>query len=83
MSLILEGNNKLVPIPPNQYELHQALIFNETLNSTQAYMTFGHYEGNIDVFCLQEHCVFGWMSNEWVGKILVFGLWVGVLHCGF
>jgi hypothetical protein len=30
------------------------------------------------MFCLEEHCVFGWMSKEWVWKILVFGLWIGV-----
>ncbi len=35
--------------------------------------------GGIQMFCLQEHCIFGWMSQKWVVKILLFGLWIGVI----
>eukprot|EP01034_Spumella_vulgaris_P043349 gene43349-53821_t len=31
------------------------------------------------VFCLGDDCVFGWASKKWALKILLFGLWVGVI----
>jgi hypothetical protein len=32
----------------------------------------------VEIFCFDEHCVFGWMSSKWIMKILTFGLWIGV-----
>lgn len=31
------------------------------------------------VFCMQENCIFGWVSDEWSLKILFFGLVIGVV----
>jgi hypothetical protein len=76
-SLLFEGSGRIVPIPPNQYDLQ---VINSTYihgNYTDIY-AFSQYRGGIEMFCLEEHCVFGWMSKEWVWKILVFGLWIGV-----
>jgi hypothetical protein len=33
---------------------------------------------SVEIFCFEEHCVFGWMSPKWIMKILTFGLWIGV-----
>lgn len=33
----------------------------------------------IEVFCLQENCIFGWMSERWAFKVVMFGLFVGVI----
>lgn len=35
--------------------------------------------GGIQVFCQQENCIFGWTSSKWALKIMMFGLWVGVV----
>lgn len=67
-SLLLEGDQGIIPIPTNQY----APIVNGTFVSS-------NHHSHIEVFCLQEYCVFGWMSREWVGPILLFGLWIGVV----
>ena len=79
-SLIFEGRNRIVPIPPNEYRLQLVNASYIGVNGTvyaEEY-AFSHYGGGVEVFCLEEHCVFGWMSKEWVYKILVFGLWIGV-----
>lgn len=82
-SLCLEGRNRLIPIPPDQYSVTwlsnvttTALAENGT-DSTLGY-SFYQYHGGIELFCLEDHCVFGWMSSEWAVKILIFGLWIGV-----
>jgi drug/metabolite transporter (DMT)-like permease len=31
------------------------------------------------IFCLESDCYFGWLSNFWVGKIIFFGLLIGVV----
>ncbi len=36
-------------------------------------------QNGIEVFCRQDHCIFGWTSEKWALKILLFGLWVGVV----
>ncbi len=78
-SLLLEGKHKIVPIPPNEFSLQLVNASSIGVNGTViAEYAFTHYGGGIEVFCLEEHCIFGWMSKEWVYKILVFGLWVGV-----
>lgn len=33
----------------------------------------------IEIFCLQDNCIFGWMAKKWAAKILLFGLLVGVV----
>lgn len=34
------------------------------------------------LFCLKESCLFGWMSPDWIGPMLMFGVVVGVLCIG-
>lgn len=76
-SLLFEGAHGIVPIPPNQYEFE---VINSTMvgNTTLSVYEFYQYKGDIEIFCLEEHCIFGWMSTEWVYKVLIFGLWIGV-----
>lgn len=33
----------------------------------------------IQMFCLEDYCIFGWLSHKWLEMILLFGLWVGVV----
>jgi drug/metabolite transporter (DMT)-like permease len=33
------------------------------------------------IFCRDDNCVFGWLSDKWIDKVLLFGLWVGVFCC--
>jgi drug/metabolite transporter (DMT)-like permease len=33
---------------------------------------------SVEVFCFEDHCIFGWLSKKWIWKILLFGFWVGV-----
>lgn len=33
----------------------------------------------VEIFCTGDHCIFGWMSQEWVRFMLMFGLWIGVV----
>lgn len=35
--------------------------------------------GGIQVFCLQENCIFGWASSKWWLMVMLFALWVGVV----
>jgi hypothetical protein len=35
--------------------------------------------GQVQVFCLQTNCVFGWASERWVRAMLLFGLTIGVV----
>lgn len=37
------------------------------------------YRKGIYFFCLQDNCVLGWLSEKWRSKVLIFGLWVGVI----
>ncbi len=79
-SLLFEGKHGILPIPAKEYRLQLVNASYIGVNGTmyaEEYV-FSHYGGGIEVFCLEEHCVFGWMSKEWVYKILVFGLWIGV-----
>lgn len=34
---------------------------------------------NIEVFCRQDNCIFGWTSSHWIVPILLFGFIVGVI----
>lgn len=34
---------------------------------------------DIEVFCLRDNCIFGWMSSKWIVPILLFGFIVGVI----
>eukprot|EP01038_Epipyxis_sp_PR26KG_P007676 gene7676-10445_t len=35
--------------------------------------------GNLDLFCVTDNCVFGWVSKKWIIRMLIFGLVIGVL----
>eukprot|EP01038_Epipyxis_sp_PR26KG_P013335 gene13335-17884_t len=35
--------------------------------------------GNLDLFCVTDNCVFGWVSKKWMVRMLLFGLVIGVV----
>ena len=35
--------------------------------------------GRVGIFCIDENCIFGWVSHTWLLKMLLFGLVIGVV----
>ncbi len=46
-------------------------------NVTMTIASTGYH--TVEVFCTQDHCIFGWMSQTWIVFMLMFGLWIGVV----
>ncbi len=66
-SLLFEGRHGVLPIPPNEYRLQLVNASYMGVNGTvyaEEY-AFSHYGGGIQVFCLEEHCV--WVDVKGVG----------------
>lgn len=67
----IEGQNLLYsPIPSSS-------TTSTALNST--IITSTDIAPAVEIFCTQDHCIFGWMSHTWIVFMLMFGLWIGVV----
>ena len=75
-SLALEGApSNVIPIPPNQYAHAESV----PVDATSGTEMFPHYQGGIEIFCLVDNCIFGWLSSRWFTFILLFSIWIGVI----
>jgi hypothetical protein len=69
-------NRKKVQVPLFQYSASTTVCV-AILSSIIS--TIHETDGFNSYFCLENTCVFGWMNNDWLFPMLLFGLVVGLI----